>query len=448
MRIRKSVMCLLLAVLMLLPQTVLAFAADSSITGKIEAQAAANKIAAASNSADLLKAWLNEEGSRSQTEKTAVQTIAAYQQEVTPTLMARMKAVDAASVTAAAQQAKFLYDVKGKEATITGVENCPAVLDIPETIDGYTVTAIGEDAFRELPVETVRFPQSVKTIGQTAFYQCTSLTDVFLPNDLQSIMAGAFMGCESLEHVAAVEFANGKPINTRPVFPEALTEVSNGAFGGCYALTAAILPKGVRLLADYTFGGCFSLEVFSTYADNIFWDVFQYSMIHHFFILGELENVFSSATDETIIFDAVYSGSEKIFNKAFSKINYAVMSSDGEVQTTRKAPKGRLVCLGANLRYKATGKLSDVLYLLDEEDVSAQEPCTSDDVQILQVAADGNSYSAVGVGTVRVHHWLMDAVTDEIAEEYGTTEIPIYVTVEYTWWQQLIRILLFGWIWY
>ena len=83
---------------------------------------------------------------------------------------------------------------------------------IPNMIDGYTVTAIGDEAFKrdvmrrdgfgrpENDFETVSLtiPDSIKSIGQKAFWNAT-LSEINLPDNVQSIGYGAFVGNPSIQ---------------------------------------------------------------------------------------------------------------------------------------------------------------------------------------------------------------------------------------------------------
>jgi len=64
----------------------------------------------------------------------------------------------------------------------------------------------------------VTIPNNVSSIGDVAFYQCTSLTSVKIPNSVTSIGWGAFYGCTSL---TSVTIGNG------------VTTIGSGAFEGC-----------------------------------------------------------------------------------------------------------------------------------------------------------------------------------------------------------------------
>lgn len=74
-------------------------------------------------------------------------------------------------------------------------------LEIPKKIKNHTVTSIGIAAFYNSSVEKVTFPDTVKTIGWWAFYNCEELCTVNLNEGLNTIKQGAFMNCPKLNSV-------------------------------------------------------------------------------------------------------------------------------------------------------------------------------------------------------------------------------------------------------
>lgn len=112
--------------------------------------------------------------------------------------------------------------------TVTGYKGGASVLNIPETIDGATVTAIGNEAFRNnRSIRVVNMPDTVTSIGGSAFFGCTNLRTVSFSINLTKIEDSAFRGCTSL---------------TRVELPEGLTRLGE-AFEYCTALEYAYIPS-------------------------------------------------------------------------------------------------------------------------------------------------------------------------------------------------------------
>ncbi|MEE5993784.1 MAG: leucine-rich repeat protein, partial [Oscillospiraceae bacterium] len=106
----------------------------------------------------------------------------------------------------------ILYDKEG-----TTLICCPAgksSITIPDS-----VTTIGSSAFSGCTsLTSVTIPDSVTTIGEFAFSECTRLTSVTIPDSVTTIEAGAFSGCTSLTSVT---------------IPDSVTTIGNDAFYGC-----------------------------------------------------------------------------------------------------------------------------------------------------------------------------------------------------------------------
>ena len=74
---------------------------------------------------------------------------------------------------------EYVINEDGETCTITGFHNkYIAVLRIPESIDGYTVTSIAPYAFEKFEMGTVYLPNTIETIGEFAFSHCEKLAEV------------------------------------------------------------------------------------------------------------------------------------------------------------------------------------------------------------------------------------------------------------------------------
>ena len=129
---------------------------------------------------------------------------------------------------------------------ITSCQTKDVNLVIPDTIDGYTVTEIGESAFaNQTSIQTVKFPANLKQIGAKAFANCTGLTEVTLPDTIVGVGKYVFSGCTALKKATL----NKGRIN-----------IVAGMFANCTALSEVVIPDTVENVNIYAFLNCKSLK--------------------------------------------------------------------------------------------------------------------------------------------------------------------------------------------
>ena len=108
-----------------------------------------------------------------------------------------------------------------------------------------SVTTIGNDAFAFCySLTSINIPNSVTTIGEGAFRACKSLTSINIPNSVITIGDCAFAGCESLISIN---------------IPNSVTTIGHGTFWGCKSLTSINIPNGVTTIGEGAFRACKSL---------------------------------------------------------------------------------------------------------------------------------------------------------------------------------------------
>ena len=144
------------------------------------------------------------------------------------------------------------------------------------------VTSIGANAFYECSsLISIEIPNSVTRIGTTAFFVCYSLTSIKIPNSVTSIGEYVFEGCDSLTSISVeennpnymddngvlytkdgtqiIKYPRGKN-DTQYSILNGVTSIGNGAFSSCSSLTSVDIPNSVTSIKEYAFQNCTSLK--------------------------------------------------------------------------------------------------------------------------------------------------------------------------------------------
>ena len=121
------------------------------------------------------------------------------------------------------------------------------------------VKSIPDYAFYECTELTgkVVIPESVTTIGTSAFEYCKGLKDFNIPNSVTEIEARAFWYCEGLTEIN---------------IPNSVTSIGNLAFDGCSGLTNIVIPKSVTSIGIGVFARCEGLASIIVDEGNAFYD--------------------------------------------------------------------------------------------------------------------------------------------------------------------------------
>ena len=104
----------------------------------------------------------------------------------------------------------WTYTVTDNQATITGYSGDDTEVIIPAELDGIAVVKVGDEAFKDnSSVTNVTIPDSLTSIGNDAFNSCTGLTSVTIGNSVTSIGDWAFAWCTSLLSVTLPKLSVG-----------------------------------------------------------------------------------------------------------------------------------------------------------------------------------------------------------------------------------------------
>ena len=160
---------------------------------------------------------------------------------------------------------EITYDVitKAKQAkVISGDTEYSGNIVIPSEITynnvTCSVTSIGSNAFYECSsLASITIPNSVTSIGDGAFFKCSGLTSITIPNSVTSIGEYAFGWCSGLTSVT---------------IPNSVTSIGDNAFGDCDRLTSITIPNSVTSIGEDAFSGCSGLESIVVDAGNTKYD--------------------------------------------------------------------------------------------------------------------------------------------------------------------------------
>ena len=199
-------------------------------------------------------------------------------------------------------ESAFSFTVSAGAATITGYTGEDTAIVVPETLGGYPVRTIGEEAFAfNYDITSIILLENLRRIANNAFFDCASLNDVtmldgletieydafaycavydvFIPRTVSFIDYDAFRDCENLYRFEVDDrnpvyssqdevlfddggarlyiYPSGKT-DTSYTVPDGVTAIGGAAFFNDN-LKSVVLPYGVDTIEDYAFSFCDNL---------------------------------------------------------------------------------------------------------------------------------------------------------------------------------------------
>lgn len=174
-----------------------------------------------------------------------------------------------------------------------------------------TITSIGKEAFfRCMSLENIIIPSSVVSIEDDTFAYCNSLKDVALSDGLKKIGKGVFYDCTLLNNIT---------------LPDNLETIEARAFQGCVALEELNIPKSVTVLGERFVDFIdYKTNVKVNFEDTSGWQKRYVFVIPGESYYGEWENVDSSIMADNEAFKTLmkttYNNNGKSYHYEFQKV--------------------------------------------------------------------------------------------------------------------------------
>ncbi len=179
------------------------------------------------------------------------------------------------------------YTFSGTEATVvSGTNQYTGDVIIPPSVssggENYSVTSIGELAFYNCSgLTSIDIPNSVTSIGRDAFNNCSGLTSITIPESVTSI-GSAFSGCSGLTSVTynvrnCTDYFNFKsrafPSNVKEfIFGDDVESIPGCLCYGLKEITSIVIPSKVTSIGKQAFTGCEGLTSIKVQDGNTVFD--------------------------------------------------------------------------------------------------------------------------------------------------------------------------------
>ena len=138
-----------------------------------------------------------------------------------------------------------VYKLAGNgEYVVEDAGTAKGAITVPSVYRGKPVTAIADNAFRNSDIESIVISNTVKSIGEKAFWSCTELTSVTIPSSVESIGESAFQSCYSLQSVE---------------IPGSIETINKNTFIYCRELKKVVIHEGVKVIDESAFYRCYSI---------------------------------------------------------------------------------------------------------------------------------------------------------------------------------------------
>ena len=223
-----------------------------------------------------------------------------------------------------------------------------------EVVIGNNITSIGNWAFYGCSsITSITLPNSLTNIGNYAFYGCSGITSITLPNSLTSIGDEAFSDCSgitsitlpnSLTSIGGWAFSGCSGI-TSITLPNSLTSIGSSAFYGCSGITSITLPNSLTSIGDRAFSGCSGINAVNVKIGD-YSGISSNNIIHSYLPLSATWNYYINDELVTVL---------NIPASVTSIGNYAFYNANGITSITLPSS---LTSIGNQAFYNCSGKLN------------------------------------------------------------------------------------------
>ena len=179
-----------------------------------------------------------------------------------------------------AQLFDFAFTHDNTAVIVTKYNGIAADVTIPSRYKGKPVTAINNAVFPNSAVTSVTIPDSVTSIPDAAFVNCSELTNISIPNSVTYIGLSAFSSCTSLKSITLPSslssisealFFDCSQLTTIQI-PDSVSSIQAYAFYTCRNLKTIRIPVSVTSIGDYAFDGCPSSMTVTYSGSKTQWD--------------------------------------------------------------------------------------------------------------------------------------------------------------------------------
>ena len=147
-----------------------------------------------------------------------------------------------------------IYDSRNNSNAIIATDN-QLIAGCKNTVIPQSVTSIGSSAFSGCSgLSSITIPNSVTSIGKYAFFGCSGLSSLNIPSNIESVEERTFDGCSGLTSIR---------------IPNSVTSIGEYAFANCSGLVYIILPCNLNSIGEYAFWWCNSITDVYCEADII-----------------------------------------------------------------------------------------------------------------------------------------------------------------------------------